>query len=181
MRPPAWLVIGLLGVAACGGDRFDVLLEHGWVVDGAGNARYRADIGIVEGRIAAIGSLTDAAAARRIDATDLVVAPGFIDMLGWSEIKLLADGRALSKITQGITTEVTGEGTSVSPLNAATSTESEEYYGSFGVTVDWRDLDGYFRRLESAGSALNVASFVGATQIRKVVLGSDDRAPGPRV
>jgi dihydroorotase/N-acyl-D-amino-acid deacylase len=177
MRLPAWLVIGLLGVAACGGDRFDVLLENGWVVDGAGNPRYRADVGIVEGRIVAIGSLTDAVAARRIDATDLVVAPGFIDMLGWSEIKLLADGRALSKITQGITTEVTGDGTSVSPLNAATITESEEYYGSFGVTVDWRDLDGYFRRLEAAGSALNVASFVGATQIRKVVLGSDDRAP----
>jgi dihydroorotase/N-acyl-D-amino-acid deacylase len=177
MKPSAWLMVGLLSIAACGGDRFDVLIENGWVVDGAGNARYRADVGIVEGRIAVIGSLADASAGRRIDATDLVVAPGFIDMLGWSEVKLLADGRALSKVTQGITTEVTGEGTSVSPQSAATIAESEEYYNSLGVTVDWQGFDGYFRRLEAAGSALNVASFVGATQIRKVVLGNDDRAP----
>jgi dihydroorotase/N-acyl-D-amino-acid deacylase len=177
MKRRALLTLALLGTAACGGERFDVLIENGWVVDGAGNARYRADVGVADGRIAAIGTLRDASAARRIDASGLVVSPGFIDMLGWSEVKLLADGRALSKITQGITTEVTGEGTSVVPQSAATIAESEPYSRSVGVTVDWRDLDGYFRRLEAAGSALNVASFVGATQVRKVVLGNDDRAP----
>lgn len=177
MTPRAVVALFLLGTAACGGDRFDVLIENGWVVDGAGNPRYRADVGIVDGRIAAIGHLAHASAHRRIDAAGLVVAPGFIDMLGWSEVKLLADGRALSKITQGITTEVTGEGTSVAPQSAVTVGEDADYLGSVGVTVDWEDLDGYFRRLEAAGSAVNVASFVGATQIRKVVLGNDDRAP----
>jgi dihydroorotase/N-acyl-D-amino-acid deacylase len=166
-----------LVLAACGGDRFDVLIENGWVVDGAGNARYRADVGVVDGRIAAIGQLSDASARSRIDASGLIVAPGFIDMLGWSELKLLADGRALSKISQGITTEVTGEGTSVAPQTPETIAEDAEYHASLGVTVDWTDLDGYFRRLEASGSTLNVATFVGATQIRKIVLGNEDRAP----
>jgi dihydroorotase/N-acyl-D-amino-acid deacylase len=100
-------------------------------------------------------------------------------MLGWSELKVLADGRAASKITQGITTEVTGEGSSVAPQTAATIADDAEYHESLGITVDWYDLDGYFRRLEESGSTINIASLVGATQIRMAVLGSEDRAPTP--
>ena len=84
-----------------------------------------------------------------------MIAPGFIDMLGWSDIKLLADGRAVSKITQGITTEITGEGTSVAPQNDATLEEDADYYASLGVVVDWRDFNGYFARLERSSSAIN--------------------------
>ena len=177
---PTLSFAGILAIAACGGDRFDLVIEGGWVVDGAGNPRFRADVGVVDGRIAAIGQLSDQSARNRIDASGLIVAPGFIDMLGWSELKLLADGRGLSKITQGITTEVTGEGTSVAPQTAETIAEDVQYHESLGVTVDWTDLDGYFQRLEASGSALNVATFVGATQVRKVVLGNEDRAPSER-
>ncbi len=172
------LILAVLSVSACArGDRMDIILEGGWIVDGTGNPRYRADIGIRGDRIAAIGRLSEASSRRRIDVSGLIVAPGFIDMLGWSDIKVLADGRAASKITQGITTEVTGEGSSVAPQTEATIAEEADYYASLGVTVDWRDLDGYFRRLERAGSAINIATFVGATQIRKIVLGNEDRAP----
>ncbi len=174
-------LVAALCVAACvpGGKRYDVVVRGGWIVDGTGNPRYRGDIAIEGDRIVAVGRLGDARARRTIDATDLVVSPGFIDMLGWSELKVLADGRAASKITQGITTEVTGEGSSVAPQTAATIADDAEYHESLGITVDWYDLDGYFRRLEESGSTINIASLVGATQIRMAVLGSEDRAPTP--
>ena len=172
------LTLAIVTVSACApADRLDIVFQGGWIVDGTGNPRYRADIGIRGDRIVAIGRLDEAPTRERVDVSGLIVAPGFIDMLGWSDIKVLADGRAASKITQGITTEITGEGSSVAPQTDATIAEDAEYYASLGVTVDWRDLDGYFRRLEQAGSAINIATFVGATQIRKIVLGNEDRAP----
>ena len=97
--------------------RFDVLITNGRIVDGTGAPWYRGDVGIVGVRIAAIGSLGDATAATRIDASQLIVAPGFIDLLGQSEFNVLVDGRAASKIRQGVTTEITGEGTSIAPVN----------------------------------------------------------------
>jgi dihydroorotase/N-acyl-D-amino-acid deacylase len=169
----------LAGLACASSDRLDIVLEDGWVVDGTGNPRFRADVGVRDDRIAAIGHLTDVPARRRVNVAGLVVAPGFIDMLGWSDIKLLADGRAVSKITQGITTEITGEGTSVAPQSDATLEGDADYYASLGVVVDWRDFDGYFARFARSGSAINLASFVGATQVRQVVLGDADRAPTP--
>lgn len=173
-------LLAALSIAACfPGDRLDIILEGGWVVDGAGNPAYRADVGVRGDRIVIIGNLGNTDAKRRIDVADLTVAPGFIDMLGWSEIRILADGRAASKITQGITTEITGEGTSVAPQTSATIAQDAEYYESLGVTVDWLDLDGYFRQFERSGSAINLATFVGATQVRAIVLGNEDRAPGP--
>ncbi len=171
------LLLVCAGAACAPSDRLDVVLENGWVVDGTGNPRFRADIGVKDDRITAIGRLTDTPARRRVDVSGLAVAPGFIDMLGWSDIKLLADGRGVSKITQGITTEITGEGTSVAPQSDATIEEDADYYERLGVVVDWRDFDGYFARFERSGSAINLASFVGATQVRKLVLGDADRAP----
>jgi N-acyl-D-amino-acid deacylase len=174
------VVLALLGAACAGGPpEYDVVLRHGWIVDGTGNPRYRGDVAITGDRVTAVGRVIPGRGRREIDATALVVAPGFIDMLGWSDVRLLADGRAVSKITQGITTEITGEGTSVGPQTDATFAEDSAYRASIGVTAAWRDLDGYFRALEQAGSTINVASFVGATQVRKVVLGDEDRAPTP--
>lgn len=176
MRKTLFAITAVLAACQPAETPFDVLIENGWIVDGAGNPRYRGDVAVREGRIVAIGQL-DGNARRVIDATGLVVAPGFIDMLGWSDIKVLADSRAASKITQGITTEVTGEGSSVAPLTDALIAEEAEYLASLGVSVDWRDLEGYFARLERSGSAINIASFVGATQVRRVVIGDENRAP----
>ena len=116
-------------------------------------------------------------ARRRIDATDLVVAPGFIDMMGQSEYNVLVDGRAASKITQGITTEVTGEGSSIAPLNARMVADNQASYDHYGLTPGFTTLAGYFAELEKRGVAINLATLVGAGGARNFVLGQDDRPP----
>ena len=156
---------------------FDVLFRGGTVVDGSGAPGRAADVGIVADRIAAVGDLAGRSAARVIDVSGLVVAPGFIDMLGQSEATILVDPRGVSKVTQGITTEVTGEGVSAAPVNAATLRRDSATYAAWGLVVDWHDLDGYFRRLERSGTPINLATFVGATQVREYVLGYARRAP----
>lgn len=172
-------VAAALLLAACGGPRYDVVIRHGWIVDGSGNPAYRGDLAVVGDHIAAVGHVPDYPAAREIDASGLVVSPGFIDMLGQSEINVLADSRAYSKITDGVTTEITGEGNTVAPQTDATIAAGQDQYRAMGITVDWRDLDGYFRRLARSGTAVNIATFVGATQVREVVLGDANRAPTP--
>jgi dihydroorotase/N-acyl-D-amino-acid deacylase len=158
--------------------RFDVLLTNGRIVDGTGAAWFRGDVGIVGDRISAIGSLSDAAAATTVDATNLVIAPGFIDLLGQSEFNVLVDGRAASKILQGITTEVTGEGSSIAPVNDRMIGEATPSATHFGVAIDWRTIGDYFRRLEERSrTAINVGTFVGAGGIRNYVIGKDDRPP----
>jgi N-acyl-D-amino-acid deacylase len=160
--------------------RFDALLTNGRIVDGTGAPWFRGDVGIVGDRISAIGSLRDAAAATTIDATDLVIAPGFIDLLGQSEFNVLVDGRAASKILQGVTTEVTGEGSSIAPVNDRLIGEATPSATHFGVAIDWRTLGDYFRRLEERSrTAINVGTFVGAGGIRNYVIGKDDRPPTP--
>ncbi len=158
---------------------YDILISGGTVVDGTGAPRRAADVGISGDRIAAIGDLSGRTATRMVDARGLVVAPGFIDMLGHSEITILSDPRGYSKVTQGITTEITGEGGSAAPVNANTLRDDSAQFAAWGVTVDWHDLDGYFRRLERSGTPFNIGSFVGATQVRKYVLGDARRAPSP--
>ncbi len=156
---------------------YDLLLVGGTVVDGSGAPRRHADVAVTGDRIAAIGDLRGRTAARIVDASGLVVAPGFIDMLGHSEETILVDPRGVSKVTQGVTTEITGEGGSVAPVSAATLREDSAQYAAWGLVVDWHDLDGYFRRLERSGTPLNIGTFVGATQVRRYVLGDADRAP----
>lgn len=156
---------------------FDLLIAGGQVVDGTGNPSYLADVGILKGRIVAVGKLAGRPARRTIDARGLMVAPGFIDMLGQSEITLLVDGRAESKIRQGITTEITGEGGSVAPQNEKTLREFQESLDPLGVKANWRTLAEYFARLESQGTAINLGTNVGAEQVRRAVLGSENRAP----
>jgi dihydroorotase/N-acyl-D-amino-acid deacylase len=156
--------------------RFDVLITNGRIVDGTGAPWYRGDVGIVGDRIAAIGALGGATAATRIDASQLVVAPGFIDLLGQSEFNVLVDGRAASKIRQGVTTEITGEGTSIAPVNDRLIQEGAANAAHFGVVQDWRTLADYFHRLEQRSHpAINIGSFVGAGSLRNYVIGKDDR------
>src|ERR671910_1391917 len=157
-------------------DTFDVLITGGRVVDGTGAPWFRADVGITGDRIAEIGQLAGRKAAHTIDAANLVVAPGFIDMLGQSEFNVLADPRAASKITQGITTEITGEGSSIAPLNDALVQSAQPQYDRFKVTLDFRTLDEYFARLERNRPALNVGTFVGAGGLRGYVVGQSQRA-----
>lgn len=158
---------------------FDLVLEHGRIVDGTGSPWYSGDVGVREGRIAAIGNLAGASARRRIDVAGKVVAPGFIDMLGQSEATILVEPRLPSKIYQGITTEITGEGGSIAPLSDRMAEEDRLGYEHLGITADWRSLDDYFRRLEKQGMGINLATYVGATQVRRMVLGQENRAPSP--
>ena len=165
--------------AAPGSAPFDLIIEHGHVIDGTGAPWYAADVGIRGGRIAAIGRLDQAPAKRRVDATGRVVAPGFIDMLGQSELPLLVDPKVPSKVFQGITTEITGEGESVAPMNDAIARDRAKAFEHYGIKRDWTDFAGYFARLERQGIGINIASYVGATTVREMVIGYGDRAATP--
>ncbi len=156
---------------------FDILILNGHVIDGTGSPWYGADVGIRDGRVAAIGRLADAAARQRIDATGRIVAPGFIDMLGQSELTLLVEPHVPSKIFQGITTEITGEGGSAAPLNDAIIKADRVGYAHLKITPDWRTLGQYFERLERQGLGINMATYVGATQVRRMVLADEDKQP----
>jgi len=159
--------------------QFDLLIKNGRIVDGSGRAAYVADLAIKGDRIVSIGKLSQATATRTVDAQGLVVAPGFIDMLGQSETYLLIDPRANSKVMMGVTTEITGEGESIAPINERQIKEQEDFLKRFSLTIDWRTLDEYFKRLEKQGSGVNLGTFVGATQVREYVIGYDDRPPTP--
>jgi N-acyl-D-amino-acid deacylase len=158
---------------------FDLIITNGHIIDGTGSPWYSGDIGIRDGKIAAIGNLAAAPRTRTIDAAGKVVAPGFIDMLGQSELTILVDPRLPSKIYQGITTEITGEGGSVAPLNDAIIRADHTGYEHYHITPDWRTLREYFARLEKQGMGINLASYVGATQVRRMILGDDDKQPAP--
>lgn len=165
-----WLVVLVPSTPAA--EPFDLVIRHGHIIDGTGSPWYSGDIGILHGRIAQMGELADAPAKRVIDAQGRVVAPGFIDMLGQSEHSILIDPHLPSKIYQGITTEITGEGGSVAPLN-------EKMVEGYKTKPDWRNFSGYFAHLERQGMGINLASYVGATQVRRMVLGEVNRAPTP--
>ncbi len=152
----------------------DLLILNGRILDGTGSPWFRGDIAIRGDRIAAVGLLRGWQARDTIDASRLVVSPGWIDMLGHSEYPLLSDGRALSKITQGITTEITGEVTSVVPVNERTL---RELGFARNNRVDWTDLNGYFARLERERPAINLATYVTAGSVRRYVMGDANRAP----
>ena len=158
---------------------FDVLITNGRVVDGTGSPWFRADVGITGDRIVEIGQLSGRKATQTIDASNLVVAPGFIDMLGQSEFNVLADPRATSKITQGVTTEITGEGGSIAPLNDALMKSAQPTYDRFKVALDFRTLDQYFARLEKNRPAINLGTFVGAGGVRAYVMGSGQKDASP--
>ena len=178
----------ILGLLAVGGSAlpagqqqapFDIVIMHGHIIDGSGSPWYSGDIGIRDGRIVEIGNLAGMPAKQIIDAHGEVVAPGFIDMLGQSELTILVDPRLPSKIFQGITTEITGEGDSVAPLNDAMLTADHSGYAHYHLTPDWRTLREYFARIEQQGMGINLATYVGATSVRRMVLGDADIQPTP--
>jgi N-acyl-D-amino-acid deacylase len=166
-----------------GTDPFDVVIINGHIIDGTGSPWYSGQIGIRKGRVAAIGNLEadqrKQASTRIIDAAGKVVAPGFIDMLGQSEMTMLVDPRLPSKIYQGITTEITGEGNSIAPVNAAMIAADRSGYEHLKINPDWTNLREYFARIERQGMGINLASYVGATSVRRVVLGDADVQPTP--
>jgi dihydroorotase/N-acyl-D-amino-acid deacylase len=162
------------------GSQFDLLLLNGRVVDGTGAPWFRADVGITGDRIAAIGQLATSTARVRIDASGLIVAPGFIDMLGQSGISLLVDPRGASKLMQGVTTELTGEGSSAGPVNDRMIADDAPAFARYHLVVDWRTLGDYLTRLnDRTHPALNLGSFVGAGGVRNLVIGRVDRPATP--
>ncbi len=156
---------------------YDVLIRNGRIVDGTGNPWYAGDIALRGDRIAAIGRLQAVTARQVIDAHGLTVAPGFIDMLGQSESSLLIDNRSLSKLSQGITSEITGEGGSIAPQDPLTLAPLKPYLEHYHLTYDWTTLGGYFRRLRRNRTPINLGTYVGAAQVREAVIGDADRAP----
>jgi len=156
---------------------FDIVIVGGHIIDGTGSPWYSGDVGIRDGHIAAIGDLAAASRRRTIDAAGRVVAPGFIDMLGQSELTMLVEPRLPSKIYQGITTEITGEGESAAPLNDAIIAAGRATYEHLQITPDWRTLRQYFARLERAHMGINLASYMGAATARRMVLGDGDVQP----
>jgi dihydroorotase/N-acyl-D-amino-acid deacylase len=158
---------------------YDILITNARIVDGTGAPWFVGDIGIRGDRIAAIGNLHDATAEKRIDASGLVASPGFIDVQGQSEFNILVDGRAASKITQGVTTEITGEGTSIAPVNDRLIEDLRERAKRYGVSLDWHSLDEYFRHFQESRPAINLGTFIGAGGLRTYVIGKDDRPATP--
>jgi N-acyl-D-amino-acid deacylase len=180
LRP--WFFLALLTVVhlpawSLAADGYDLVIANGRIIDGTGSPWYSGDLAIRDGHIAAIGNLKSVKAKRIIDAQGMVVAPGFIDMLGQSEMTILVAPQLPSKIFQGITTEITGEGESVAPLNEAMIKENQAGFDHYGIKPDWRTLAEYFARLQRQGMGINLGTYVGATSIREMVIGYDDRAP----
>jgi N-acyl-D-amino-acid deacylase len=159
--------------------RFDVLIKEGTVYDGAGGAPVRADVGIKGDRIVAIGALQREDARTVVDARALAVAPGFINMLSWAVVSLIADGRSQSDIRQGVTTEIFGEGTSMGPLNERIKRRMIDGQSDIKYDIPWTTLAEYLAYLEKRGISPNVASFIGAATIREHVLGREDVQPTP--
>jgi N-acyl-D-amino-acid deacylase len=178
----------LLLVAGCGGDMeevagqqaaYDVIIRGGTVYDGSGAPGVSADVAISGDRIAAVGDLAGAAAQTVIDAGDLVVAPGFINMLSWAVEDLIEDGRSLGDIHQGVTLEVFGEGVSYGPWTEEMKALAKERQSDIDYDIEWTTLSEYLEYLERRGVSPNVASFVGATTLRVAEIGYDNRAATP--
>jgi N-acyl-D-aspartate/D-glutamate deacylase len=156
---------------------YDVLIRGGRIVDGTGNPWFAADVGIKGGRVVAVGNLASATAARLIDASGRIVSPGFIDLHTHSDLTLLADGTAQSKVRQGVTLDVMGESTSVAPRDGLRDETVND--GGAAVAQTWTTFAQYFKRVETQGISINAISHVSSEQVRRVVMGYDSRAATP--
>jgi N-acyl-D-amino-acid deacylase len=177
MRILTAFILLLSSCAVIPKDEYDIIISNGLVYDGSGNKPYNADIGIKGDTIAFIGNLSKSTAKENIDAKGKAVAPGFINMLSWATETLIADGRSMGDIRQGVTLEIFGEGWSMGPLNEKMKQEVKNDQTLFKYDVNWNTLGGYLQMLEDKGVSPNVASFVGATTIRLFVIGEDNRDP----
>src|SRR3954471_5523820 len=176
MRIAKFLPALAMSLAACaslpraGFERYDILITNARIVDGTGNPWYRGAVATRGDRIAYVGPMISGlTSARVIDAHDQVVAPGFIDMLGHSEFAILRGPHAVSKITQGITSEITGEVHSAWP-NVALGQQPDPKY-------PWQSLGQYFDYLEKSGTAINLGTYVGTSSVREAVMGEVTRHP----
>jgi len=158
---------------------FDVIIKGGAVYDGTGREAQAVDVAIRGDRIAGLGDFSKASAATIIDARALAVAPGFINMLSWSNESLIQDGRSQSEIRQGVTTEIMGEGESMGPVNDRVREHMLRGQTDIKYDIKWNTLAGYLQYLEKRGISCNVASFIGATTIRENVIGFEDKQPTP--
>src|SRR6266853_332148 len=158
---------------------FDVIIKGGTVYDGTGAEPKHVDVAIRGDRIAGVGDFKTAKAKTIIDVTGLAVAPGFINMLSWSNESLIQDGRSQSEIRQGVTTEVMGEGESMGPLNDRMKTRLVREQTDIKFEIKWNNLAEYLPYLEKRGISCNVASFLGATTVREYVIGLEDKQPTP--
>ena len=170
------LLLALLGACATTTNTYDLLIENGTIYDGNGGKPYQADIAVIDDRIVAIGDIAGSADAV-IDAEGYAVAPGFINMLSWATESLVIDGRSQSDIRQGVTLEVFGEGNSEGPINETMRRDIVESGGFGGADITWTTLGEYLEYLVDRGVSTNVASFIGATTVRKHEIGYEDRAP----
>src|SRR6266481_2919209 len=173
------LVIFLSGAIASAQD-FDVIIRNGSVYDGSGGEAQHVDLAIKGDRIAGLGDFSKAGAKTIINAKDLAVAPGFINMLSWSTESLIQDGRSQSVLRQGATTEIMGEGESMGPVNDRLRAYALKNQTDIKYEIKWNTLAEYLQYLEKRGISCNVASFVGATTIRAYVIGFEDRQPTPQ-
>ncbi len=174
----------VLALASCESKRlqekdFDVIISNGILYDGLGNEPIKSDIGITGEYISQVGDLANFTSKQHIDAENMVVAPGFINMLSWATQPLLVDGRALSDIKQGVTLEIMGEGNSMGPLNDAMKISMKEKQSNIKYDVTWTTLNEYLERIVDQGVSVNVASYVGATTVRIHELGYINRKPTP--
>jgi len=159
---------------------FDVVIKNGVVYDGTGGEGREVDVALRGDRIAGVGDFKNSPAKLVIDARGLAIAPGFINMLSWSNESLIADGLSQSEIRQGVTTEIMGEGDSMGPVNDRVREEMLREQRDIHYKVEWTTLADYLRYLEKRGVSCNVASFIGATTIRKNVIGYEDKQPTPQ-
>ena len=181
---PAWIAIICLAVLSwsCGfggEERYELIIRGGTIYDGLGGPPYVGDLAITGDRIAAVGDLSKATADREIDAENLAVSPGFINMLSWAVASLIEDGRGMSDIMQGVTLEVMGEGWSMGPWTDEMKQEASDRQGDIKFDVEWTTLSEYLEYLETRGVSPNVASYVGATTVRIHEVGYEDRKATP--
>ncbi len=175
----ALVVAASLGAAKPPPRAYDLVIRGGQILDGSGNAGMPGDVAVKGDRIAYVGPHAPGRGRREIDARGKAVAPGFINMLSWSNQSLIADGRGLSELQQGVTLEVMGEGDSMGPLNAEMKAHESKRQGDIKYPITWTTLDEYLTFLEKKGVSLNVASFVGAATVRIHELGEGDVDPTP--
>jgi N-acyl-D-amino-acid deacylase len=177
-----FFVIGLAASISTlfGASDFDVIIRNGTVYDGSGGDGKRVDVAIRGDRIVDVGDFKSAKAKTVVDASGLAVAPGFINMLSWSNESLIEDGRSQSEIRQGVTTEIMGEGESMGPVNDRVKEKMLREQKDIHYEIKWKTLAEYLRFLEAHGISCNVASFIGATTIRENVIGFEDKAPTPQ-
>ena len=157
--------------------KYDTIIRNGTIYDGNGGEPFKADVAINADTIAAIGDLSKESAKNEIDAKGMAIAPGFINMLSWSNESLIHDGKSQGEIRQGVTLEVMGEGGSMGPLNPRMKELMKKGQSDIKYDVEWNTLGEYLTWLEKRGISCNVASFVGATTLREYVIGEDDRDP----